>query len=182
MGFLFEQTIEQIRRIFQSAGDGNAMDIHLLIDHPVIPGNASLSAEITPAGGGMGRTHRNHETQAIGHGDFAASPGMGQGNCILHRHQPGIGLDNGFGANVVMAHPGQPAAGQRGNSRVYEGRERQVGSFRQQRRTQTEVQVSGTNWPFADMGEVIQTPGPSGHFLDHIGDAYSWQQGVDSIA
>ncbi|KWV90339.1 hypothetical protein PFLmoz3_00028 [Pseudomonas fluorescens] len=90
LGLLFQHHGQQHQAVAQGAGHGDGVEAGELIGNQVVPGDAPAGAEILRVGASMHGAHRYHEAHAIGGGDLAAAPDLGQLQLALRPHQNGV--------------------------------------------------------------------------------------------
>ena len=98
--------------------------------------------------------------EAVGRGDLAAAPGLSQGDLGLVVDQPGVGLGDGLGPDVILLDPGQPASGQRRDIRADQGLQADVARLGQEYRAEAQVEVADPCVTLADVAEFAGEVGP----------------------
>ncbi|MNR37526.1 hypothetical protein D3C85_1555520 [compost metagenome] len=90
LGLLFQHDRQQHQAVAQRAGHGDGVEAGELVGNQVVPGDTPAGAEILRIGAGMHGAHRYDEAHAIGGGDLAATPDLGQFQLALRSDQDGV--------------------------------------------------------------------------------------------
>ena len=138
------------------------MEAGELVGEEVEVGDAPAGAEVAGVGAGVQGADGDDEAQPVSGGNFPAAPGVGQLDVGLGVDEPGVGCGEGVGAQVVLLHPGQSGAGERGPDGLDERFKADVAGFGDQHRTDREVQIFGAAGAFGDVGELDGEPCPVG--------------------
>ena len=108
------------------------------------------------------------EADAVGRGDFAASPDVGDRQGVLRRHDTGVGGGNGVGPDEVLADPGQPGAAECRLVGADHRLEADVAGLRDQRAAQAGGELLDARMALADMGEGVGKAGACGDFQHDV--------------
>ena len=81
-----------------------------LIGDEVVVGDAATDAEVLRVGPRVHGAHGHDEAQAVGGGNLATAPGVGQRDPVLRRDQARVRRGQGLVAQVILADPGQTIA------------------------------------------------------------------------
>ena len=129
-GLVLEEAIEDIEAVSQGAGDDDGVEPGELVGGVVEVGDAPADAEVTGVRPCVYAAHRHDKAQPVSGGDFAAAPGLGQGEGGVVVDQPGVGAHQRLGPQVVLGHPGQPPPGEGCHVRVHDRFEPDVAARR----------------------------------------------------
>ena len=140
-----------------------------LIRGKVVIGHAAPGTEVFSVGAGVDGTDRCDKSQAVSRGDLATSPSLGQRQGGLVVHQPRVRGDQGIGADIVLQHPAQPVAGQRGVIRPHQGLQSDIAGLGDQCGTDANRQIGRPGIGFADMGERLGKTRPGVDLEQHLG-------------
>jgi len=138
--------------------------------------------EVARVGPGVQGADGDDEAQPISGGDLSAAPGTGQSDVGLGVDEAGVGRGEGVGAQVVLLHPGQSGAGERGTAGLDEWFETDVAGLGDEYRADRQVQVLGPAGSFGDVSELDGEPRPVGDLQHQVGQVDARQQRSNLLA
>jgi len=127
------------------------------------------------------RAHWHHEAQAVGGGEFAAAPLLGERDACLVVDEPGVGRGDCVGAQVVCLDPLQARLGEGWDVAARHGGVRDVATLNQEGGADRERQI-GRSGGSGRWQERLGEAGPRVDFEQHLGQFRGGDQGGDSIA
>jgi hypothetical protein len=107
--------------------------------------------------------HRHDEAQSIGGGNVSATPSPRQVDAVLGGDEPGVGLGQGFGPQIVLPDPTQARSSERRHVRSHQRLQAGVARLGQQDGAQRRLQVPRPSIRFAG---VRERAGKSGSSID----------------
>jgi hypothetical protein len=174
-GLLLEQAVGDVEAVAQGSGYDDGVEAGELIGQEVQVGHASAGSEVAGVGSGVQGADGDDEAQAVGGGDLAAAPGLGERDVDLGVDEPGGGGGDRVAADVVLVGPGQPGPAERRVAGLHDRFEADVAGLGDQDRADAHAEVLGAGSAFGHVGELGQEPGPSGDFEQHVGQVDAGQ-------
>jgi hypothetical protein len=102
--------------------------------------------------------HRHDEAQSIGGGNVSATPSPRQVDAVLGGDEPGVGLGQGFGPQIVLSDPAQARPSERRHVGSHQRLQAGVARLGQQDGAQRRCQVLRPRLRLAGVGERAGEP------------------------
>jgi hypothetical protein len=136
----------------QRAGNDGGVEAAELIREHVVPGDATLQV-VFRVGAGVNGVGGRLEAHAVGGDDIARSPNRDDRQGVVRGDDPRVGGGERFGADEVLAEPGQAVPRERRNVRPDQGLETDVAGLGDEDGAEAGVEVFDPSLPFAQMRE-----------------------------